>query len=135
MIGDAAVAKESPKLLAKGGIIGGAIVLAGGGLIWAGKKGYNYLKDRKAKIESEPALKEEFDKMIDAELAKDETEQGLIKKQLKNNQRLIDELVGRKVKEKKKKPPIPPVYQGEEIEVEYIKDSIKNPYRGGGFSP
>ncbi len=73
MIGDAAVAKESPKLLAKGGIIGGAIVLAGGGLIWAGKKGLAYLKDRKAKIESEPALKEEFDKMIDAELAKDET--------------------------------------------------------------
>lgn len=73
-IGDAAVAKESPKLLTKGGIIGGTIVLAGGGLIWAGKKGLAYLKDRKAKIESEPALKEEFDKMIDAELAKDETE-------------------------------------------------------------
>lgn len=72
-IGDAAVAKESPKLLAKGGIIGGGIVLAIGGTIWAGKKGLAYLKDRKAKIESEPALKEEFDKMIDAELAKDET--------------------------------------------------------------
>lgn len=60
---------------------------------------------------------------------------GLSKKQIKNNQRFIDELVGRKVKGKKKKTPIPPVYPGEEIQCEYIKDSIKNPYRGGGFSP
>lgn len=73
-IGDAAVAKESPKLLAKGGVIGGVVVLAGGGLIWAGKKGYNYLKDRKTKIENEPLLKEEFDKMIDDALAEEETE-------------------------------------------------------------
>lgn len=34
-IGDATVAKESPKLLTKGGFIGGAVVLVGGGLIWA----------------------------------------------------------------------------------------------------
>lgn len=74
MIGDAAVAKESPKLLLKGGLIGGAVVGAIGGTIWAGKKGLAYLKARKAKIESEPLLKEEFDKMIDAELADEETE-------------------------------------------------------------
>ena len=73
-IGDVAVAKESPKLLAKGGVIGGAIILVSGGIIWAGTKGYNYLKDRKKKMEVEPLLKEELDKMIDAELAEDETE-------------------------------------------------------------
>lgn len=36
-IGDIAVAKESPKLLKKGGIIGGGIVLAIGGTIWERK--------------------------------------------------------------------------------------------------
>ena len=40
----------------------------------AGKKGYDYLKNKKAKIENEPTLKEEFNKMIDEELAKEETE-------------------------------------------------------------
>lgn len=72
-IGDAAVAKESPKLLTKGGIIGGGIVLAIGGIICVGKKGLTYLKDRKAKSENEPTLKEEFDKMID-DVLEEETE-------------------------------------------------------------
>ena len=70
-IGDTAVAKESPKLMIKGGFIGGAIVLVGGGIIWVGKKGYNYLKDRRTKIENEPLLREELDKMIDGELAEE----------------------------------------------------------------
>ena len=71
MIGDAAVAKETPKLLFKGGVIGGTIVAVAGGAVWAGKKGIDFLKDRKKKIESEPVLKEEFDKMVEAELAKE----------------------------------------------------------------
>lgn len=73
-IGDNAVAKEAPKLLAKGGVIGGAIILVSAGIVWGGAKSYNYLKDRKKKMEREPLLKEEFNKMIDAELAEDEME-------------------------------------------------------------
>lgn len=37
-----------------------------GSTIWAGEKDIDFLKDRKKKIEREPALKEEFDKMVDA---------------------------------------------------------------------
>lgn len=73
-IGDVAVAKKSPKLLTRGGIIGGSIVLAVGGTIWAGKKGLDYIKDRKAKIKSEPELKEIFNEMVDAEQAEKEME-------------------------------------------------------------
>lgn len=62
MIGDVAVAKAAPKYMA----IGSAVVAVVGG-VWAGKKGIDFLKDRKKKIENEPMLKEEFNEMLDDE--------------------------------------------------------------------
>lgn len=63
MIGDVAVAKAAPKYMA----IGGAVVAVVGGTVWVGKKGIDFLKDQKKKIENEPVLKEGFNEMLDDE--------------------------------------------------------------------
>lgn len=55
-IGDIAVAKESPYIFAYGAIAG--VVLAGA--CWVGKKGLNFLRNRREKIASEAEVKEKF---------------------------------------------------------------------------
>ena len=55
-IGDTAVSKAAPKLLFKGGLIGAGLV----GFVYVGYKGFCFIKDRKKKMENEPALREEF---------------------------------------------------------------------------
>jgi hypothetical protein len=65
-IGDTAVSKAAPKLLFKGGVIGASLL----GIVFAGYKGICFIKDRKQKIENEPALKKEFFEAIEAESSK-----------------------------------------------------------------
>jgi hypothetical protein len=59
-IGDTAIYKAAPKLLLCGGLIAASI-------IFLGKKGVDFVKDRKRKIENEPALKKEFLNAIETE--------------------------------------------------------------------
>lgn len=73
-VGDTAVSKAAPKLLLKGGLIG--VVLCG--IAYFGHKGSCFMKDRKQKIENEPALKKVFIEAIEAESSK------------KNNEELTD---------------------------------------------
>ena len=66
-IGDTAVSKAAPKIFRSGALIGSAITVGLIGTVSLGHKGYCLLKDRKQKIENEPALKKEFDEAIEAE--------------------------------------------------------------------
>lgn len=66
-IGDTAIAKVAPKLLAKGGAMGAGAVLVAFGTAYGGNKLYRFIKDRKEKIENEPTLKKEFFDSIEAE--------------------------------------------------------------------
>ena len=64
-IGKTAVAKETPKILA----LGAGLTLAIVGTAYGGYRLVRLLTDRKKKIANEPALKEEFAKGIEAEIA------------------------------------------------------------------
>lgn len=55
-IGDTAVSKATPKLLLVGGLIATGLI----SIVHFGNKGINFIKERKRKIENEPALKKEF---------------------------------------------------------------------------
>lgn len=66
-IGDTAIAKAAPKLLVKGGAMGAGAVLVAFGTAYGGNKLYKFFKDRKEKLEKEPALKKEFFEAIEAE--------------------------------------------------------------------
>lgn len=70
-IGDTAVAKATPKLLFKGILIGAGVV----SIACAGYNGYCFFKDRKKKMENEPALKKEFVEAIEAESLKRNNEE------------------------------------------------------------
>ena len=71
-IGDTAVSKAAPKLLFKGGLIGAGLV----GIAYVGFKGvYFIIKDRKKKMENEPALKKEFVEAIEAGSSKRNNEE------------------------------------------------------------
>lgn len=65
-IGDTAVAKATPTILKKGGIIGASLLAGVIGLAYVGYKGYRFLKNRKQKIENESALKKEFIEAVEA---------------------------------------------------------------------
>lgn len=69
-IGDTAIAKAAPKLLAKGGVMGAGAILLAFGTAYGGNRLYKFLIDRKEKLENEPALKKEFFEVIEAESAK-----------------------------------------------------------------
>jgi hypothetical protein len=69
-IGDTAVAKAAPRLLLTGGAIAAGLY----GIAQIGKKGIQFMKDRKEKIINEPALKEEFAKAVEYETVKGEGE-------------------------------------------------------------
>ncbi|MCL2665076.1 MAG: hypothetical protein FWE82_05635 [Defluviitaleaceae bacterium] len=60
-IGDIAVAKAAPILMAVGGLI--AIGIIGG--IQYGKKAICFMKERKQKIKNEPEIKKEFFKALE----------------------------------------------------------------------
>jgi len=62
-IGDTAVSEATPKILLIGVVIGIAITAVS----YLGYKGYCFWKDRKQKIENEPALKKEFIEAVEAE--------------------------------------------------------------------
>lgn len=66
-IGDTAVAKAAPKIFRKGTLIGSAITAGLIGASFLGYKGYAFLRDRRQKIENEPALKKEFAEAIETE--------------------------------------------------------------------
>ena len=70
-IGDTAVSKAAPKLLFKGGLIGAGLF----GIACVGYKGFCFIKDRKKKMENEPALKKEFVEEIEAESSKRNNEE------------------------------------------------------------
>ena len=61
-IGKTFVAKATPKLLLKGGFIGAGII----GLAWVGREVSRFMNERKQLIENEPALKNEFIEILDA---------------------------------------------------------------------
>lgn len=73
-IGDTAVAKAAPKIFRKGTFIGSAITAGLIGFSYLGYKGYSFLKDRKQKIENEPALKQEFNAIFETELSEKDHE-------------------------------------------------------------
>lgn len=75
-IGDTAVAKATPKLLLKGGWIGASITAGILGVTYGLYKWNCFLKDRRNKIENEPALKQEFADAIEAIKTEMETESG-----------------------------------------------------------
>ena len=70
-IGDTAVSKAAPKLLFKGGLIGAGLV----GFVYVSYKGFCFIKDRKKKMENEPALKKGFGEAIEAESSKRNNEE------------------------------------------------------------
>lgn len=74
-IGDTAVAKAAPKIFLKGGFTGSVITALLFGGSYLGYKGYFFLKDRKQKIENEPALKQEFIETFEAELSEKDNEE------------------------------------------------------------
>ncbi|PKM67570.1 MAG: hypothetical protein CVU95_07625 [Firmicutes bacterium HGW-Firmicutes-2] len=69
-IGDTAIAKAAPKLLAKGGVMGAGALLGVFGTAYGGYMLYRFIKDRREKIENEPALKKEVFDAIEAESIK-----------------------------------------------------------------
>lgn len=66
-IGDTAVAEKTPALLAKGGVIGGVIVLTVGVGAQAVVKGVKFMKERKKMLDEKPNL----EKQLIEQLAKD----------------------------------------------------------------
>jgi len=70
-VGDTAVSKASPKLQFKGGLKTIGLL----GITYAGYKMFYFMKDRKQKIENEPALKKEFFGAIETELSKSDNEE------------------------------------------------------------
>ena len=68
-IGDTAVSKATPGIF----LAGSLLTVAGIVVIFIGYKGVCFLKDRKQKIENEPALKKEFIEAIEEEIRKDKS--------------------------------------------------------------
>jgi len=66
-IGDTAVAKATPRIFRKGGIVGSLVTAGVIGASYLGYKGYCFMKDRKQKIENEPNLKKEFNEALKSE--------------------------------------------------------------------
>lgn len=71
-VGDTAVSKATPMLLLKGGVVGVGLVSS---MLLIGYKSIRFMKERKQKIENEPALKKEFVEMLEAESAKLDNEE------------------------------------------------------------
>lgn len=70
-IGDTAVSKAAPKLLLKGSLAGVGLC----GIVYIGHKLSCLLKERKQRIENEPALKKAFIDVLEADLTKMKNEE------------------------------------------------------------
>ena len=71
-VGETAVFKATPKIMAKGCIITGGVILGLGSVAYLGNKGYTFLKDRKNKIDAEELLKQEFAETIEIHIDEEE---------------------------------------------------------------
>ena len=69
-IADTAVAEKTPAILVKGGLIGGAIILAADFGIRAVVKGVKFMKERKKMLEEKPNLEKQLEEHL-----KDDSEQ------------------------------------------------------------
>lgn len=70
-IGETAVSKATPKLLLVGGLIATGLI----SIVHFGNKGIKFIKERKRKIENEPALKKEFFETIQVASSKRSNEE------------------------------------------------------------